>query len=195
MIVAMPVSARERLVDTAVDLFYRHGYHATGIDRVLAESGVAKATLYKHFHSKDELILAALRRRDERFRNDVVRELAARSADPAERLVLLFDVLEDWFAQPDFSGCMFINAAAEYAPADAPIHAAAAEHKRLFAAYLRSQAEAAGAADPDELVARLVLLMEGAITTAHVSGPGRAAARAREIAEVLVRQATAPAIS
>jgi AcrR family transcriptional regulator len=188
----MPGSPRERLIDTAVQLFYRHGYHATGIDRILAESGVAKKTLYTHFRSKDELILAALRRRDERFRNSAMRELAARTDDPAERLVLLFDILDAWFTEPDFSGCMFINAAAEYAPADEPIHAAAAEHKRLFATYLRSQATAAGARDPDELTDQLVLLMEGAITTTHVSGPGRAAARARAVAELLVRQATAP---
>ncbi|MGH2946657.1 MAG: TetR/AcrR family transcriptional regulator [Solirubrobacteraceae bacterium] len=186
----MATSPRERLIDTAVELFYRHGYHATGIGRILEESGVAKMTLYTHFHSKDELILAALRRRDERFRNDVMRELAARTDDPAERLVLLFDILADWFSQPDFSGCMFINAAAEYAAPDEPIHAAAAEHKRLFAGYLRSQAEAAGARDPDALAEQLVLLMEGAISTAHVSGPGRAAARARGVAELLVRQAT-----
>jgi AcrR family transcriptional regulator len=190
MVPRMAVSARERLIDTSVRLFYRHGYHATGIDRILAESGVAKMTLYKHFRSKDELILAALRRRDEQFRNDVMRELASRTDDPAERLVLLFDILEDWFSQPDFSGCMFINAAAEYAPPAQPIHAAAAEHKRLFAAYLRSQAEAAGARDAEALAAQLVLLMEGAIATAHVSGPGRSAARAREVAELLVRQAT-----
>jgi len=188
----MAVSPRERLIDTATQLFYRHGYHATGIDRILAESGVAKKTLYTHFRSKDELILAALRRRDERFRNSAMRELAARTDDPAERLVLLFDILDAWFTEPDFSGCMFINAAAEYAAADEPIHAAAAEHKRLFAAYLRSQATAAGARDPDELTDQLVLLMEGAITTAHVSGPGRVAARAREVAELLVRQATTP---
>jgi AcrR family transcriptional regulator len=188
----MAVSPRERLIETATQLFYRHGYHATGIDRILAESGVAKKTLYTHFRSKDELILAALRRRDERFRNSAMRELAARTDDPAERLVLLFDILDAWFTEPDFSGCMFINAAAEYAAADEPIHAAAAEHKRLFAAYLRSQATAAGARDPDELTDQLVLLMEGAITTAHVSGPGRVAARAREVAELLVRQATTP---
>jgi AcrR family transcriptional regulator len=186
----MATSPRERLIETAVELFYRHGYHATGIGRILEQSGVAKMTLYKHFHSKDELILAALRRRDERFRNDVMRELAARSADPAERLMQLFDILDDWFSQPDFSGCMFINAAAEYAAPEEPIHAAAAEHKRLFASYLRSQAQAAGARDPDALAAQLVLLMEGAIATAHVSGPEGAAARARDVAELLVRQAT-----
>jgi AcrR family transcriptional regulator len=189
------VSRKEHLIDTALRLFEREGYHATGIDRILAEAGVAKMTLYNHFRSKDELILAALRARDSRFRNDVMRELAGRSDDPAERLVLVFDVLADWFEQPGFSGCMFINAAAEYAdPAD-PIHAAAAEHKRLFAAYLREEAEAAGASNPDELGAQLALLMEGAITTAHISGSGQAARDAQRVAELLVGQATGAAAS
>jgi AcrR family transcriptional regulator len=185
----MAASRKEHLIDTALRLFERDGYHATGIDRILAEAGVAKMTLYNHFRSKDELILAALRARDSRFRNEVMRELAARSEDPAERLVLVFDVLADWFEQPGFSGCMFINAAAEYADPTDPIHAAAAEHKRLFAAYLREQAEAAGASDPDELAAQLALLMEGAITTAHISGSGQAARDAQRVAELLVGQA------
>ena len=191
----MPASRKEHLINTALRLFERDGYHATGIDKILAEAGVAKMTLYNHFRSKDELILAALRARDSRFRNDVMKELAARSHDPAERLVLVFDVLADWFEQPGFSGDVFINAAAEYAdPAD-PIHAAVAEHKRLFAAYLREQAEAAGASNPDELAAQLALLMEGAITTAHISRSGQAARDAQAVAELLVGQATAAAAS
>ena len=191
----MPARRKEHLIETAVRLFERDGYHATGIDRILAEAGVAKMTLYNHFRSKDELILAALRARDSQFRNDLMRELASRSDDPAERLVLVFDVLADWFEQPGFSGCMFINAAAEYAdPAD-PIHAAAAEHKRLLAAYLGEQAEAAGASNPDELTAQLALLMEGAITTAQISGSGQSARDAQRVAALLVSQATAAAAS
>jgi len=189
----MAASRKEHLIDTALRLFERDGYHATGIDRILSEAGVAKMTLYNHFRSKDELILAALRARDQLFRNDVIRDLAARSDDPAERLVLVFDVLADWFEQPGFSGDMFINAAAEYADPAHPIHAAAAEHKRLFATYLREQAQAAGAGDPDELAAQLALLMEGAITTAHVSGSGQAARDAQRVAQLLVDQATAAA--
>jgi AcrR family transcriptional regulator len=184
-------ATRDKVVDTAIELFYVDGYHAIGVDRILAESGVEEAALAEHFDSKDELILAALKTRDARFRADTERELERRTDDPAERLVLLFDLLGEWFSEPDFSGCMFINVAGDYAkrPED-PIHIAAAEHKQLFLQYLRGQAEAAGASDPDELAAQLALLMEGAITTAHVSGPQQAATNARQIATQLVEQAT-----
>jgi len=177
---------RERLIEAAVRLFYRDGYHATGVDAILAEAGVAKMSLYKHFKSKDELILAALRRRDERFRETARQQIQTRWDSPRERVLALFVILEEWFEQPDFSGCMFINAAAEYAPPDDPIHTAAAEHKRVFEDYVRELTAAASAANPTVLAKQLMLLWEGAITTAHVSGPDGVARQAREIAEVLL---------
>ena len=188
----MTAATRDKVVDTAIDLFYVDGYHAIGIDRIVAKSGVGQEALAEHFESKDELILAALKTRDARFRADTERELDRRTDDPARRLVLLFDLLGEWFSEPDFSGCMFINVAGDYAkrPED-PIHIAAAEHKQLFLEYLRTQAEAAGASNPDELAAQLALLMEGAITTAHVSGPQQTATNARQIAAQLVKHATA----
>lgn len=193
---SMATSRRDHLLDTALDLFYRHGFHATGIDRILAESGCAKMTLYKHFRSKDELIVAALERRDERFRAWFVREVEGRAKAPRERLAAVFDVLEAWFRGPGFSGCMFINASAEFAGADNPVHAVAAEHKRRMFAYLRNLARAAGAADADRLAGELMLLKEGAIVLAHVAGDKDAAARARAAAETLLARAlpeTAPA--
>ncbi|MDJ0935396.1 MAG: helix-turn-helix domain-containing protein, partial [Kiloniellales bacterium] len=110
----MTATRRDHLVDTAAKLFARHGFHATGIDRILAEAGVAKMTLYKHFRSKDELILAALRRRDEEFRNWFRRRVEARADAPRARLLAVFDVLAEWFEQPDFAGCTFVAAAAEF---------------------------------------------------------------------------------
>lgn len=181
---------RDVLIDTALRLFYRDGYHATGIDKILAEAGVAKMTLYKYFKTKDELILAALRRRDENFRTQVAHAIERRNQSPRASLLMLFDILETWFADPEFSGCMFINAAAEYARPDDSIHLAAAEHKRLFADYVCGLATAAGARDPATLTSQLMLLWEGAITTAHVCGPGQAAQQARAVAEMLVDQAT-----
>ncbi len=185
----MAVGRRDHLVDTALELFGREGYHATGIDRILAKAGVAKMTLYKHFKSKDELILAVLRRRDERFRDWFMRAVERRTKDPRERLLGCFDVLAEWFAGPKFHGCMFINAAAEFADPGHPIHGASAEHKRVMLAYLRGLAEKAGAADPRALAEGLALLAEGAIVMAHVAGDRDAAAKARRAAEVLVAQA------
>jgi AcrR family transcriptional regulator len=179
------------LVDTAFKLFYQHGYHATGIDKILAESGVAKMTLYNHFKSKDELILAVLRRRDETFRNGFMRAVERRASDSAERLLTLFDVLGEWLKGADYSGCAFINAAAEYSDPGDPIHAASAEHKRLVLSYVRELAAAAGVEKSDELGDQLSLLIEGAIVTAQVTGDTDAAHKARRAAEVLVRQALA----
>lgn len=179
-------SRRELILETAVRLFREHGYHATGIDKIIAESGVAKMTLYRYFKSKDELILAALRRWDEQSRHWLMTEIAARSKSVEERPLVLFDVLDDWFDSNDFKGCMFINAAAEYSEHDDPIHTTAAEHKRLFRRYLREQVVAGGYENADELTDQLVFLMEGAIVTAQVSRQRGAGARARKAAETLL---------
>ncbi len=186
----MAASARrEELVDRALELFYRHGFHATGIDRILAESGVAKMTLYKHFKSKDELILAALRRRDEKFRSWFMREIERRGRTPRERLLVVFDILAVWFASRDFRGCMFVNAAAEFHDPGDPVHEAAAEHKRLVREFLFKLASEAGAGDPAALAGSLNLLLEGAIAVAHVAGDAAAARDARAAAATLVDRA------
>ncbi len=183
----MGSSRRDHLVDTALRLFSEGGYRATGIDKILAESGVAKMTLYKHFKSKDELILAALRRRDETFRNWFMREVERRARSPRARLLATFDVIGDWIAKPEFQGCMFINACSEFGGKDDPIHAAAAEHKRLIFGYLRELAAAAGASE--DLAREVMLLLEGAIVVAQVSREPQAARSARKAAEVLLAHA------
>ncbi len=186
---------RDQLVETALALFNQGGFHATGIDRVLEEAGVAKMTLYKHFRSKEELILAVLRLRDERWRNRFMRHVEQASKDPRERLLAMFDHLGKWFAEPSFSGCMFINASAEYGDHKDPIHASAAEHKRLVENYVVDIAEQAGASKPRELATHLCLLMEGAIVMTQVCPDderGCAASAAKQAAVALIDQATAP---
>ncbi len=185
----MPSNRREHLVDTAVRLFYRDGFHATGIDKILAESRVAKMTLYKHFRSKDDLILAAVRRRYVQMRNSLTRAVERIGRTPRERLLALFDALGEWFASDGFSGCMFINACAEFAGCDDPIHAASAEHKRLVAAYVLDLATAAGARDPQDLTQRITLLMEGAMSLAHITGTVDPARHARGAAKTLIEAA------
>jgi AcrR family transcriptional regulator len=177
---------RDHLVGTALALFSKHGYHATGIDRILAESGVAKMTLYKHFRSKDDLILAALRRRDEEFRRWFQAEIENRATAPHERIMAVFDVLETWFKDPEFNGCCFIHAAGEYGGKDNPVHAAAAEHKARVQSYLRDLAQSAGVSAADDVAHQLMLLVNGAIVAAHVSGDTTAARGARILAEALL---------
>ena len=185
----MASSKRDQLIDTALDLFCRDGFHATGIDKILAKSGVAKMTMYKHFKSKDELILATLHRRDETFRNDFMREVERRGKTPGQRLLAIFDVMGNWICGRGFAGCTFINASAEYADPENPIHAAAAEHKRLVFGYVLGLATEAGAKDAEALAQGLMLLAEGAIVMAQVSGHTEAAAQAKKTAEILLADA------
>ena len=185
----MASSKRAHLIETALELFCRDGFHATGIDKILAESGVAKMTLYNHFKSKNELILAVLRRRDETFRNGFMRDIERLGKTPRERLLVIFDVLDEWVRGRNFTGCTFINASAEFAPPDDPIHAAAAEHKRLVLAYMVELTTAAEARDPDALAQGLMLLMEGAVVMAYVAGQSDSAAQAKKSAKILLADA------
>jgi AcrR family transcriptional regulator len=178
---------REAIVDAALALFQRQGFHATGIDRILAESGAAKMTLYKHFRSKDELVLAALRRCEETFRAWFEERVRAAHGGPRRRLLAVFDVADEWFRSPAFCGCLFINAAAEFGGAEAPARRAAAEAKAATLAFLRELAAEAGAPDPDELARQLNLLLQGAIVMAHAGGDRDAAQAARRAAAALVK--------
>src|SRR5262245_39759357 len=143
-----PKTGRERLVAAAVELFYRHGFGAVGIDQIIAAAGVTKSTFYKHFESKDELMVAAVRRRDEweaEAWGRAVKEIAG--DDPARQFLAMIDVMDVWFNDPDFHGCMFYNAATEFPNPHHPVHAAAAVHMQAVLQYRRNLAEAAGA-DP-----------------------------------------------
>jgi len=182
-------SKREIIVSEALKLFYRDGFNATGIDKICKEAGVSKKTLYNHFKSKDELILATLRLRDEGFRNNFMRETEKRSDNPRDRLLSLFDVLAAWTEEKDFFGCMFINASAEFAEKNDPIHLFSAEHKRLMKEYIRELAAKAGARNPTQLAGQLNLLLEGATVEAHVSDTKNAGDIAKSMARVIIEQA------
>jgi AcrR family transcriptional regulator len=183
---ALGSDRRAHLVSVAVRLFRDCGYHAVGIDKILAESGVAKRTLYLHFRSKDELIVAALAERDQEWREWFRESVKRRSATAEGRLLAVFDALEEWFGRADFNGCMFINAAAEFPKVSSPIHREVARHKGLVREYVVDLAEGAGARDPGALADGICLLMEGAIVMAQVTGSASAARQARGAAGALV---------
>lgn len=182
----MAISRREHLIETASELFNRNGFHATGIDRIIAEAGVAKMTLYNHFRSKDELILAVLRRRDEAFRHWFTREVDRRAKAPLDKLRVVFDVLESWFDSKEFRGCIFINAGAESGAGDSMIRSAASEHKRLIIRYLEALARDAGLKNPDGLAAGLAMLMDGATVMAQLGGSSEPARTAKQSALCLI---------
>ncbi len=182
----MSVTKREQLLDCAARLFRENGFKATGIDRILAESGCAKMTLYNHFGSKEELILACVRRADEAWRNSVIKKVEARSHEPRKRLLAIFDIAGEMVEDKTFCGCFFVRAANEFREHSDPVHAAAAENKRLFTDYLARLAIEAGAHDPEALAKTLVMLLDGAVASAHVSGDSLAPALARCNAEFLL---------
>lgn len=160
---------REKLIETALELFAKNGFHATGIDTILAHAGVAKKTLYTHFRTKEELILAALRQHDGQFRNHFMKNVDALADTPVDKLLAIFDVTKAWFSQNNFYGCMFINAIGEYSEKDSAIREICKEYKRLMRNYMTDLAEQAGVEKAEELANELSLLLEGAIVTAQVS--------------------------
>jgi AcrR family transcriptional regulator len=182
-------TARDRLIDTASTLFNRYGFHATGVDRIVAVAKVAKKTLYAHFPSKEDLILAALSRKRAAFADKFLPAVLATSGDPRERLLSLFELAKSWFSDPDFYGCIFVNAAVEYSEPGHPINACAREFKTLLRGFAREQAAAGGAADPEALADQIALLFEGATTVAQVSARPDAATTAKTIAAQLIDQA------
>lgn len=180
----MASSKREQLLTTALALFYREGYHSTGIDRILAESGVAKMTLYKHFKSKDELILAALQMQHEQIAVRLRESLEGLA--PREAILRAFDGLHLWLNEQGFCGCLFLHAAAEFHDRNHPIHRQAAEHKRFVLTYFRTALLALGVAQPEPLAAQLQFLFEGALSMAHLYGPADQALLAKAGAEQLL---------
>ena len=185
----MRPNKRAELIRKSLDLFYRNGFHATGMDLVAAETGVSKTSIYKHFRSKEELILAVLQLRDEDFRNWLYRRLEELADTPRGQLEALFDVLEEWFGQPGFQGCMFIKASAEYQSGKDPINVQSAEHKRLLQEHFAALAAKAGAADPAALARQLMILKEGAIVLAAMSHSAAPAKDGRQAALALIKQA------
>ena len=185
----MGSAKREQLVEAALRLFYRDGFHATGIDAILREAGVAKMTLYNHFPSKEALILAALERRDARLRAWLSETVEGMASGPRERLLAVFDAAESLFRQEDFNGCAFVRACGEFRDPSDPIHRAGMEHMRLLTAYMSDLAARAGASDPEGLARQLSLLFVGASATAQVTGSCGPASCARRAAETLVDDA------
>ncbi|MFE0580806.1 TetR/AcrR family transcriptional regulator [Streptomyces sp. NPDC058874] len=170
--------ARTRLLDTAEELFYRHGIQAVGMDRIRAGSGVPLKRLYRLYPAKEALVAAYLERRDRRW-IAALREAATNAAEPVPAV---FDWLARWFSEPDFRGCAFLNAYGE-------LGAAAPEVVRVHKAGLHALlAELAPVGAPPALADQLLILVEGATTVAGLNPGPEPAHRAREVAEVLLRQ-------
>jgi len=178
---------RDRLLDTAGDLFYRDGYHAVGIDTILAEAGLAKMTLYHHFSSKEELIVAALERRGRKLNASLGAALEAAGTLPRKRFLALFDWYEQWFASKDFNGCAFIRAAGEYPELRSPIHQLVTKRKQAARDGLEVLLKEMGVSAPGRIAVQIQLLLEGAIVGAHTFGDPGIIKHAREAALALIK--------
>jgi AcrR family transcriptional regulator len=184
-----PTTGRERLVVCAIELFYTHGFQAVGIDQVIAAAGVTKTTFYKHFESKTDLMVAAVQRRDEWELGAWMRAVQQLAGDdPRGQLLAFFDVLDIWFNDADFKGCLFLNTAAEFPNPNDPVHQAAAAHKRTSRDAFRDLAAAAGVPDPEDFADRYTALFEGTLVLRQVHGRNDAAKVIKPAVESLLAE-------
>ena len=178
--------ARQRILDTAYELFSRRGIRGVGIDEVIERAAVAKATLYRHFSSKDELVIAFLERREEVWTRGRI-EAGARNkgSTPEECLLAIFDVFDEWFHEDGFDGCSFINVLLETGDLDHPIGRASAAYLGNIRSVVGNLAREAGLREPEAFAHSWHILMKGSIVAA-AEGDSQAAKRAKAMARLLL---------
>lgn len=181
------MSSRDRIIQTAHDLFYRVGFHAVGLDAILNEVGVTKTTFYNHFDSKEDLIREVLEWHD-RWWQDTFREMLARHGGDTARgqLLAIPSALEELFARDDYNGCFFVNVAVQFPQPHDPAHEAAAKHKSAMEEIIRQLAAYASAADPTAFAQEMSLLMEGAYVSRQVTRSPATSEVARRLTRLLV---------
>ena len=185
--VAAGVPARERVLTTAYELFSRRGVRAVGVDTIIERAKVAKMTFYRHFPSKDDLVLAFLKRREQLWTEQWLEAAVMERANtPADRLLAVFDIFDEWFQRDDFEGCSFINVLLEMFDPTSVVRTASAGYLANIRTFLRSLAKDAGAGDPDDFARKWHILMKGCIVAAG-EGDRLAARRARAVAELLLK--------
>jgi AcrR family transcriptional regulator len=183
-------SVRETVLDAAYELFNQKGTRSVGVDAIIAKAGVAKATFYHHFPTKDDLIIAFLQRREQLWTREWFEaEVNKRGATPKERLLAIFDVFDEWFQRDDFEGCPFLRTMFEtfeaYQPKEDSVAAAARLHLASIRDIVQHYAKEAGVRHPDELAAKWQMLMAGSIVFAGY-GERTSARLAREAGALIL---------
>jgi AcrR family transcriptional regulator len=179
------VAPKDQVFQTASRLFYQNGYRAVGVDTIAAESGIGKMTLYRHYPSKDDLIVAYLRDSDKLFWQNFD-EITKKAASPRDKLLAFFEALQDYVTTPACYGCPFLNLATEYPETDHPGHRVAMEHKQSVRRRFHKLAKEAGAQKPDLLADQLFLLMDGAYMSSRMFGADNPAAHVASAARILI---------
>jgi AcrR family transcriptional regulator len=177
-------TAERRALDAAEELFYSRGIQVVGMDDVRAASGVSLKRLYQLFPAKERLVTAFLRRRDVRWRQRLAEHVDATATTPDDRLLAVFDWLYLWFSEPGYRGCAWVNSYGELGATSADVGGEARRHKEAFKGYLGALVADAGR--PAALADYLLLLAEGAMTTAAISGSPEPAKQAKAAAQVLL---------
>jgi len=180
---------REKILATVEELIYQNGIHATGMDLLVRTSGVARKSIYRYFATKDEMAEAALKARDIRWIYWFKSE-CDKADTPQDRILNMFTVLKGWFQSEGFCGCAFINTAGEVGDPDDPIRQLAKLHKQKLLDYTLELTGQLNIKQPEALAKQLLVLIEGAITMAHVMGDYNAADSAKEVAQLLLKQAS-----
>lgn len=179
---------KQKILETAEALIYQNGIHATGMDLLVKTSGVARKSIYRHFENKDDVAAAALNARDVRWLAWFQQE-CDKGDGPEARILRMFTVLKGWFESEGYRGCAFINTAGEVGNPDDPIRRIARHHKQKLLDYTLELTGQLGIEEPDALARQLLVLMEGAITVSRVMGDYNAADDARDVAQLLLKQA------
>jgi AcrR family transcriptional regulator len=186
--VSLSSTARDRILSSAYELFSHHGIRAVGVDEVIKQAQVAKATLYRHFASKDDLVLAFLQQREQLWTKEWVEAEARRRADtPEEQLLAIFDLFDEWFHREDFEGCSFINVLLEMNDRKTTLGGASAVHLANIRSIIRQLATEAGLRDPEQFAHSWHILMKGSIVAAG-EGDRDAARRAQAMGRLLIAQ-------
>jgi len=178
--------ARQKILQTASDLFYQKGIQHVGINEVIATSNVAKRTFYKHFPSKDQLILEVMLYREKQWLQWFEKSVELRGKTAREKLLATFDVLGEWYAQPDFRGCPFINAVLELANANHPAHHVSVTLREAIRTHIMQLATQAGVREPKAFSQQYLLLIGGASLMATIEGTPAGAQYARQALSVLI---------
>ena len=184
------VSTRERIVEAATELFYAQGLRAVSADKIIERVGITKVTFYRHFRTKDDLIVAYLERQAERERADVAATLARAGGDPDQALSLFAEDVGTASCAPGFRGCPFINAAAEYADPDHPVRQTVDAHRRWFKAVLEEMITPLGLTEPASTADQLVLLRDGAMVSGYRGDPATVSRSLHRAARAVISSRT-----
>ena len=180
-------TTRERLTEVAAHRFYRDGFRNVGLDQVLADVGISKTAFYKHFESKDDLVLAALDMKGRWLSSDFRDMVRSQGGDaPLEQLRALFDIVGQVIDSDEFQGCIFVKVAMEFPLPHEPAHVAAARHKRSLEEFVQDLAASAGAADPARMAREICMIIEGVYVTRQVTGDRNSINVARRLADLVI---------